>query len=84
LPVEGANGISTIDWAADSKSLWATTGGDEENALLNVDLQGRARVVWQPKKLWVHWAIPSRDGKSLALHVASNSANAWMVERTDH
>jgi DNA-binding winged helix-turn-helix (wHTH) protein/Tol biopolymer transport system component len=81
LPVEGATGISTIDWAADSKSLWATTGGDEENALLNVDLQGHARVVWQPKKLWVHWAIPSRDGKSLALHVASSSANAWMVER---
>jgi hypothetical protein len=81
LPVEGANGISTIDWAADSKSLWATSGGDEENVLLNVDLQGHARVVWQPKKLWVHWAIPSRDGKSLALHVASSSANAWMVER---
>ena len=84
LPVEGANGISTIDWAADSKSLWATSGGDEENLLLNVDRQGHARIVWQPKKLSVHWAIPSRDGKSLALHVASNSANAWMVERTDH
>jgi len=84
LPIEGANGVSTIDWAADSKSLWATSGGDEENVLLNVDLQGHTRIVWQPKKLRVHWAIPSRDGKSLALHVASNNANAWMVERTDH
>jgi hypothetical protein len=55
--------------------------GDAENALFNIDLQGHVRVVWRPKKLSVHWAIPSRDGKSLALHVASNSANVWMLER---
>ena len=84
MPVQDATGVSTIDWAADSESLWATSSGEEENTLLNVDLQGRTRVVWRPKRLTVHWAIPSRDGKSLALHVASNSANAWMVERTDH
>jgi hypothetical protein len=29
----------------------------------------------------VGWAIPSRDGRYLALHVASSSANAWMLER---
>jgi DNA-binding winged helix-turn-helix (wHTH) protein/Tol biopolymer transport system component len=81
LPVEGAMSVSTIDWAADSRSLWATSVGDLENALFTVDLQGHVRVVWRPKKLSVHWAIPSRDGKSLALHVASNSANVWMLER---
>jgi hypothetical protein len=29
----------------------------------------------------VRWAIPSRDGKYLALHVSSSSANVWMLER---
>jgi hypothetical protein len=29
----------------------------------------------------VYWAIPSRDGRYLALHVGSTSANAWMLER---
>jgi hypothetical protein len=61
--------------------LWASSAGEEENTLLNIDLQGRVRPVWHPGKKTVYWAIPSRDGKSLALHVGSSSANIWMVER---
>jgi hypothetical protein len=37
--------------------------------------------VWRPKKISVSWAIPSRDGRKLALHVSSTSANVWMLER---
>jgi Tol biopolymer transport system component/DNA-binding winged helix-turn-helix (wHTH) protein len=81
LNISGGPGIATLDWAADSKSMWAASSGEEENALLNIDLQGRARTVWRPKKMTVHWAIPSRDGRSLALHVSSTTANAWMLER---
>jgi hypothetical protein len=29
----------------------------------------------------VGWAIPSRDGRNLALHVHSSTANVWMLER---
>lgn len=36
---------------------------------------------WRPKNVTVGWAIPSRDGKLLALHVRSSSANVWMLER---
>jgi Tol biopolymer transport system component/DNA-binding winged helix-turn-helix (wHTH) protein len=72
---------ASLDWAADSRSLWAASVGDEENELLNIDLQGHARAVWHPGKKSVGWAIPSRDGKSLALYVGSTSANAWMMER---
>ena len=81
VPVRGWPGVASIDWAADSKSLWAASVGEEENALLNVDLQGHVRVVWRPRKMNVGWAIPSRDGRYLALHVGSSSANVWMVER---
>jgi Tol biopolymer transport system component/DNA-binding winged helix-turn-helix (wHTH) protein len=81
MQMQGATGVSGLDWAADSKSLWASSIGDEENALLNIDLQGRARVVWRPKKMVLRWAIPSRDGRHLALHVSSTSANVWMLER---
>jgi hypothetical protein len=48
---------------------------------LNIDLHGQVRAAWQPKKKIVGWAIPSRDGRFLALHVGSTSANAWMLER---
>jgi Tol biopolymer transport system component/DNA-binding winged helix-turn-helix (wHTH) protein len=81
INVKGIAGLGSIDWAADSKSLWAPSAGERENALLNVSLQGNVRVMWRPKKLSVGWAIPSRDGKSLALHVNSTSANVLMLDR---
>jgi Tol biopolymer transport system component/DNA-binding winged helix-turn-helix (wHTH) protein len=80
ITIHGWPGITSIDWAADSKSIWAPTAGEKDNALLRIDLQGNARAVWRPKNVGVSWAIPSRDGKMLALHVHSNSANVWMLE----
>ena len=81
IKVNGWPGLASLDWAADSKSLWAATVGDKENALLQIDLHGTVRPVWRPKKLTAGWAIPSRDGKKLALHVNSTSANVWMLDR---
>ena len=80
VTVRGWPALASLDWAADSKSIWAATNTEKENALLRIDLQGNARLVWQPKKGSVNWAIPSRDGKYLALHVHSNTANVWMLE----
>src|SRR5579864_661549 len=73
-------GIASLDWASDSKSLWASTPGEKENALLRIDLRGNVRVVWRPKNATVGWAIPSRDGKYVALNVHSGSANVSMLE----
>jgi eukaryotic-like serine/threonine-protein kinase len=73
--------INAIDWAADGRSLWgsaATTTGT--SALLNVDLTGRTRPIWEQTKMVVGWAIPSPDGRYLALWQASGSSNVWMVE----
>ena len=81
LSVKGSSGLASLDWAADSKSLWSVSTGEDENRLLNIDLQGRIRAVWQPKRKTVGWAIPSRDGQSLALNVGSTTANAWMLDR---
>jgi len=72
--------LSTLDWAADSKSLWAASAEEEGNALLNLDLEGHKRELWRPQTLTVGWAIPSRDGRSLALQVSSASANAGLLE----
>ena len=80
LTIHGWPGITALDWAADNKSLWASSPGEKENVLLRIDLQGNASPVWRPKHISVAWAIPSRDGKFLALHVQSSSANVWMLE----
>ena len=81
INLNGSLSLGSIDWAADSKTLWAPTTGEKENELLQIDLRGNVRPVWHPKKISVSWAIPSRDGKQLALHVSSTSANVWMLER---
>jgi len=73
--------INAIDWAADGKTLWvsaSTTTGT--NALLNVNLQGKVHPVWEQTKMYVGWAIPSPDGRYLALWQASGNSNVWMVE----
>jgi Tol biopolymer transport system component/DNA-binding winged helix-turn-helix (wHTH) protein len=73
--------VSSIDWAADGRSLWVSTSANTgTNALLNVDLQGRARTVWEQTKMEVGWAIPSPDGHYLALWQASGDSNVWMIE----
>jgi Tol biopolymer transport system component/DNA-binding winged helix-turn-helix (wHTH) protein len=81
VKLQGWSAITALDWAGDGKTLWvsaSTTTGT--NALLNVDLQGRARPVLQQTKMFVGWGIPSPDGRSLALWQASGRSNVWMVE----
>jgi hypothetical protein len=73
--------VASIDWAADSKSLWVPTSTNTGTyALLNIDLQGTVRSTWQQNKLVVGWAIPSPDGRRLALQLSSGDSNVWMVE----
>jgi Tol biopolymer transport system component/DNA-binding winged helix-turn-helix (wHTH) protein len=81
LKVAAWSGISSVDWSADGKNLWvraSTTTGT--NGLLNVDLQGRVRPVWEQTKMAVGWAIPSPYGRYLALWQADGNANVWMID----
>lgn len=81
LHVTGWAGLSTIDWAADSKSLWASARlGGETRTLVNIDLQGHAKAVLEEKTPHVGWAIPSRDGKRLAILEAAGDSNVWLLE----
>ena len=81
LDIQGWAEISSIDWAADSRSLWAsssTLGGTQ--ALLNIDLRGRVKPVFQDSDKDVGWAIPSPDGRRIALWEAGRTSNAWLLQ----
>jgi DNA-binding winged helix-turn-helix (wHTH) protein/Tol biopolymer transport system component len=81
LKVRDWGRIATLDWAADGRSLWASaTLHGETRALINIDLRGRAKPVLQESKPYVGWAIPSQDGKHLAIWEATGGSNAWMLE----
>jgi hypothetical protein len=81
LSVTGWAGLSGMDWSADSKSLWLAAY-DTNNlwGLVNVDLTGRTRTVLQNKQMMIGWAIPSPDGRHLALWQATGNANVSMLE----
>jgi len=77
LHVTGWAGLATIDWAADSKSLWAGARlGGETRTLVNIDLRGHAKAVLEEKTPHVGWAIPSRDWKT-----AGDSGGCGRFER---
>jgi len=81
LVVKGWNGLRNVDWSADGKSLligWHNYKWD--SALLNVTLEGRASVLLRTRSPGVWYAIPSPDGRLLAIGEAISTNNVWQIE----
>jgi Tol biopolymer transport system component/DNA-binding winged helix-turn-helix (wHTH) protein len=75
------SGISSLDWAADGRTIWVTASSPAGlQTLLNVDLHGRAKPFLQEPEKDLGWAIPSPDGRRLAIWEASANSNAWLLE----
>jgi hypothetical protein len=73
--------VRSIDWAADGKSIWTCASPREgEEVIVNVDLQGHVKAAVQEPSPYIGWAIPSQDGKRLAIWEASGASNVWMLE----
>jgi len=82
LPVPGWSGITSVDWAADGKSIWAAAHTTDNTwAMLNIDLNGHTRPMLRETKMMVGWAIPSIDGRHVAVWEASGNSNVWMLEK---
>jgi hypothetical protein len=71
--------LGTIDWSADGKSLLVSwLNDDSESALLRVALDGRASVLLRSRNNI--WAVPSPDGRLLALGEVTGTDNVWEIE----
>jgi DNA-binding winged helix-turn-helix (wHTH) protein/Tol biopolymer transport system component len=80
LVVKGWSGLSTVDWSADGKSLllpWHNR--DRESALLKVALDGKVSVLLRSSN-FIAFAVPSPDGRLLAISEVSLAKNAWQME----
>jgi Tol biopolymer transport system component len=80
--VKGGNHIYGPIWAADGKGLVVGAHPTTGTMLLYVDLEGRAVVLWQ-QELGFGWstqAVPSPDGRHLALQGYSVDSNVWLLE----
>jgi Tol biopolymer transport system component/DNA-binding winged helix-turn-helix (wHTH) protein len=81
LAVKNWSSFTSLDWAADSKGLFVTSNpAGLRQSLLYVDLAGNAHPIWQVNNIWPSWAVPSRDGKYVAIPVSTIDGNVWMAE----
>jgi len=81
LTLAGWTRITSIDWAANSRSIWVSASDSSSTqALLKVDLHGNAIPMLQDAQRDMGWAIPSPDGRQVALWEASGSSNVWLLE----
>ena len=73
--------LFSTDWAVDGMGVYA--GGlavlGSTADLAYVDLQGHARPLWKTPS-FATWAIPSPDGRHLAIEGGTQDRNVWMLE----
>ena len=79
--VKGWPNLTGLDWSPDGKGVYVGSVSPQNRALLFVDLQGNAKVLWQYKAAaGVMWGLPSPDGHYLAIPGFVTNANVWMLE----
>jgi len=72
--------VASADWSADGNSLFVTTMDSEhKTTLLNVKLDGSNHLLMKDDKNSIEWAIPSPDGKLLAINKYTGITNAWSL-----
>jgi eukaryotic-like serine/threonine-protein kinase len=80
--VKDWNSFTSLDWAADGKGFFLSSNPTGRlSTLLYVDLMGNAHLLWQAKSFQVStWAIPSHNGKYVAIPAPTVVSNVWMVD----
>jgi Tol biopolymer transport system component len=76
--------LETVDWAPNNKGLFTSATKEKSSVLLYVDLQSNADVLWEQAGEQEGnndiYAIPSPDGRRLAMFGWTRNSNMWMLE----
>jgi DNA-binding winged helix-turn-helix (wHTH) protein/Tol biopolymer transport system component len=80
--VINANGMQTtefINWTADGKAVLVSRPTHQGFELLRLELNGDVHVLWEEKGCLGTSALPSPDGKHLAIRGWSVTSNFWTM-----
>jgi eukaryotic-like serine/threonine-protein kinase len=81
ITVKDWNSFTSIDWAADGKGFFVSSNPTGRvSTLLYVDLMGNAHSLWRVSNFQATWAIPSHNGKYVAIPANTINRNIWMLE----
>jgi serine/threonine protein kinase len=80
IHVKDWNNLESLDWTADGKGFFISSGVHGGMVLLHVDLQGYAHVLWKNQGgAWTP-SRPSPDGRHLANQDFRVEGNVWTIE----
>jgi WD40 repeat protein len=79
VPLKAFDTVQSAAWSSDGKLLFLTGFTESNWRVVSVSLDGEAHVL-SPQGQSVYGAVPSPDGRHLALRVGSGAGNAWMIE----
>jgi len=79
MAVKGWDGLMQIDWSSDGRSLLVGWHHESDSALLKVTLDGNVSVLLRSSN-FIGYAIPSPDGRFLAILEVSPTKNVWQIE----
>jgi DNA-binding winged helix-turn-helix (wHTH) protein/Tol biopolymer transport system component len=80
LAVKGWNELDSVTWSADGSSLLVSWHHGSDTALLNVTLDGNVSVLLRSSNPQIIGAVPSPDGRFLAIAEVSGTQNAWQID----
>ena len=93
IVVKASPKLYSLDWSSDGQGLFVSALVNGGSSLLHLDLQGNAQTLWyskggirEPGDLFFSGtlaprAVPSPDGRHLAIQSQSVSSNVWMIEK---
>jgi Tol biopolymer transport system component len=80
ISIESASTSNFLDWAADGKGVFVSRPTPRGFALLYVDLHGQIHPLWEQEGGLGVSALPSPDGRHLAIRGWNVNSNIWMIE----
>ena len=80
--VKGWPSLDSVTWAADGASFFVSSPVQQGSVLLHVDIRGNSQVLWKKEGIpgTLQYAIPSPDGRHLAISNWTFDGNIWMME----
>ena len=78
--VKGLTSLTSLSWAPDCKALFVSGHVPWGYALAQVSLDGQVQPIVENHTPDVMGAVPSPDGRRLALFAAGDNGNIWMME----
>ena len=80
LDVKGMSGMFFLRWSADGEGMFISDESPRGQTLLYLDLHGNAHPVWKQSGSLRYFAVPSPNGRFLALSDFTQNSNVWMIE----